>query len=850
MLLLAGPFAAVGQNVRLEVRIVDITKQDPEIRAEATVCCDALDTALYLTADSSGRIAAMLPKGRCLVDCAFCPLLVLDLQRDTVVDGTDPTHLYHPTSSWPSRHHRDSVLRVREAELKADLQHVDTLYGMPMNDPYYFYLAYLYDSDLHFPLPRWRTFSRDTALHYFRYCYHQDPRRYDYLYYPIRQLEHALGQKPDRRVRPPKTPDGRWVTPRPEVPADWLDDTATSLFQRFSRAQNYNDNLAVEFNSLGEPSLVYPLRRKPAVRILYYGGLGNNTTLRVEDGRLHFATCSESFHPEEASQLERWSVKLTRAELDTLAVCIDSLRLLGDRDYLDDGMAIDAQTVHIEYSGPDGYRNVICFNPERHPETAPLYFFLDRLWRHYTHRLSFPIVSALTGKDIYFAHVTLTGKNYRNTTTPDIGKPTHFYAPEGKYTLRIDFPEYEPYERTVRLRGDTLLDTLRIEHRRIDLRVAYSANQRALGPMLLYIGGVDTAVVEENAAWDSRVDNHECLFRNVPAGVGFFIAEKERRAAGHYHSKLQYFRREEDEETDTLDLTLDNSRCILPTKVAKDRYLDSLTATLQGDAFRLGQLYYNEFPLYRMPTWQTYPHAADSAYRYLLPIYQSDPRRYNYLYYPLRQLDDFLHLHGDSVLKAPPPYDSLQYLPLPTEDFYYFYYENDYLASMLDVAERSRRYAELLTPMDEPSLLVPSRQGPALRYHWVDHHGGSVYCRRIENDTLYDKELFSTFGLTAPFDSTIDQDPNHYPDSLIVHKRALTAAERDTLTTLLRAVDDENISGFLGQRFGLSPVLIHFEYILDGRFHHFMSLHNHDDSPNEPSPAVNALRKWVSTLLE
>lgn len=613
----------------------------------------------------------------------------------------------------------------------------------------------------------------------------------------------------------------------------------------------YNDNLVAEFTSLDEPSLAQPRRSKPTVRILYYGGLGNTTSLRVENGRLYYATCSESFHPEEASQLERWNVKLTRAELDTLAICIDSLRRLGDQDYLRDGIAIDAQNILIEYSGPDGYHNVSCFTPERHPETAPLYRFLNRLWWRNTHRLSFPIVSALTGKDIYYAHVTLTGKGYRNTTSPSISNPTRFRAPKGKYTLRIEFPEYEPYEQTIRLRGDLTLDTIRLTHRQADLRIAFSVPQGAGGvdTMLLYIDGVDTAVFEDSADRKRHLNNHECLFHNVPAGVGFFIAEKGQRGQGvNFHSDVYYFRLKDDED-DTIALTLDSSRYVLPTKAAKDRYLDSLVSALQGDGFRLGQLFYNDFLLYRMGSWQTFPHAADSAYRHLLPLYLSNTRRYNYLYYPLRQLNDFLHLH-DSTLKAPPPYDSLQYVPLPTDDYHRYYYDDNYLATMLDAADDSRRYAELLIPMDEPSLLVPPRQGPVLRYHGVSHHGGSAYSTRIENDTLYDKEIFNTFNLTDPFDTTIDLDPDHYPDTLIVHKRALTAAEMDTLVVLLKAIDNENHNGFLGQRFGLSPVVYHYEYVLDGRHRHFSAIHNYDDSPDEPSYPVNALRKWLSTLLD
>ena len=77
------------------------------------------------------------------------------------------------------------------------------------------------------------------------------------------------------------------------------------------------------------------------------------------------------------------------------------------------------------------------------------------------------------------------------------------------------------------------------------------------------------------------------------------------------------------------------------------------------------------------------------------------------------------------------------------------------------------------------------------------------------------------------------------PDTLVVHKWALTVAERDTLTDFLQDIDKERYEGLVGEELGTSPTLHYFEYVLDGQYHHFCTF--------VPSslPPVKALRKWV-----
>ena len=150
--------------------------------------CDALDKAVVAMPDSTGYIQLRLPKGKCIVMAIFHYPVTLDLASDTVVERLVLEYDVFDqaiTNIYFSRHKKDSALHAEEALLKADLHYVDTSLHFLDPDPNYYQLAYLYERDLHYPLPRWRTFSSDSALHYLRYSYHQNPERYDYLYYSM-----------------------------------------------------------------------------------------------------------------------------------------------------------------------------------------------------------------------------------------------------------------------------------------------------------------------------------------------------------------------------------------------------------------------------------------------------------------------------------------------------------------------------------------------------------------------------------------------------------------------------------------------------------------------------------------
>ena len=75
-------------------------------------------------------------------------------------------------------------------------------------------------------------------------------------------------------------------------------------------------------------------------------------------------------------------------------------------------------------------------------------------------------------------------------------------------------------------------------------------------------------------------------------------------------------------------------------------YEDEFWLDDEPHSLKLARLYYADW-IAPLASWRTWPHAADSAYRYLLHAYKQHP----YLYYPLRQLAQ----HLGKPLKAKPP---------------------------------------------------------------------------------------------------------------------------------------------------------------------------------------------------
>ncbi len=836
---------AKGQTVTADIRM---TVDDFPPVFSVGVVCDAVDSMFYVQPDSTGHFRLEVPRGHCMLSYVDCDDVWFNLQSDTVLD------LQMAFTPWPqrrgylSRREKDSTLLARAAELRTDLDGMDTT--LWPQQPNYVSLASLMNLDRSYVLPRWRTFSPDTVLFYLKYCYLKDREAYDYLYFPICQLEHQLGQRHDRRVRKPKGPDGSWYVPMPEVGEDWLSDTLTDYGDLFERAKRNSNLFKMDFASQGEPSLVYPRRKKPAVRVLVSGGLGNSTALRVEDGRFYYCT-SDLPWKQDPDHWERWNVKLTRGELDTLARCVDTLLMADEKEALDINYGIDAPNIEIEYADRNGYRRYVCANPHKHPLTAPLAKYLDTLWRRNVCRVAMPIHDAANGEDISTASIAIDGRNYHHLGGSGYFRGPKFYLPKGKYTLRIECGGYETYETELDVRGDMALDTIFLQHKHITLRARLHADWGSLyHNVALYVDGVDTALLSPIDWIDQTVEYH-----NVPASSHcYFVGTDKYWGGGWSHSNPYHIGDSLLVSFDSLDtpggkvpvalMHVDRSRQPFRSKAEKD-------STLKAEVFRweigglypfaeLGALYYHDALLKYLPTWQTFPDAERLAYDALRHAYHHDTLQYGYLYYPITHLTTMgWGLKQDTSIHKP-ALDSTCYVPMPEELLKEYRYSRvDLLTPFLEAKEENDRYRKILGYMQEASLLVPQRQGPVVRWHCISHHGDELFSTRIENDTLYDKNFFNTFGLADPFDTTIDQNPEHYPDTLVVHKWALTAAERDTLTDFLQDIDKERYEGLVGEELGTSPTLHYFEYVLDGQYHHFCTF--------VPSslPPVKALRKWV-----
>ncbi len=72
-------------------------------------------------------------------------------------------------------------------------------------------------------------------------------------------------------------------------------------------------------------------------------------------------------------------------------------------------------------------------------------------------------------------------------------------------------------------------------------------------------------------------------------------------------------------------------------------------------SYWLGRLYYHDWALY-FDSMRTFEHPADSAYKYFLYCYHNYDGQYKYLYYTIRQLEEYLGITNPSDI-TPPVFD-------------------------------------------------------------------------------------------------------------------------------------------------------------------------------------------------
>lgn len=447
--LLALGAIAEAQTVKLEARIIE-SGPNPYY-ATAHVACDGMDKVLFVEADSNGVIRVELPRGRCRLSYGLEDIF-LDLRNDTVIEVVNRFGYNYTPKRFHSRKEKDSLLHAKEAIYKANLNGMDT--NSWPHRPNYASLALTMAKDIYYPLPRWRTYTIDTVLPYLKYCYLKDRKIYDYLYYPICQIEHRMGIKHDHRVRKPHASNKHWYVPMPEVKANWITDTVTNYADEFecARLNSYYKSSFLE--PMGERNLEYPQRKKPIVRLTLQGGLSTPMSMRVEDGRFYFRRCDYSWVVDKSNRTDMaFDLALTKAELDTLTQCVaafDTVKdyILGPDPWLDGG------TFEIELTGQKGYRSFVCYHPDKVEPVKSLYDFLYRLLQRHVYSVRLKGINEWTAENNIHAKLTIKGRHWYQYQDGGYIFP----VPKGKYSIRIEAWGYEPFEKTIKIVNDTVLD--------------------------------------------------------------------------------------------------------------------------------------------------------------------------------------------------------------------------------------------------------------------------------------------------------------------------------------------------------------------------------------------------------
>lgn len=474
LLTLAIACNVFAQRVTLDARLIEAESGLPisPIPWRVSIACDALDTLLSFETDSTCRLHVDLPAGRCIV-CPFSyPEICLDLRSDTSfkLHVSAPWFSYDSRYLYRSRRVKDSTLRAEETELLANLNAKDTVWPYKPN---YVYLADLYEADLFYPLPRWRTFSNDTVLKHLKYCYRKDPKEYEYLYYSICQLEHRMGLPHDRRVRPPRQPDRSWYQPMPELKEDWQADSMTCYGCRYEMARMHNRFDSKVFGPMDEWSLVYPRPKHRMVRLSMEGGLSTPNTMRIEDGRYYYRQRDYTFERGDKPCLDRsLDFDLTAEELDTIAIYLAAFDTIASGSVLGPGPYIDGATFHLEIADTDGYRDYYFYHPGMVAAMAPLDAYLDSLWGRHVCWVTFRLVDDETGEETSLVRTTLKGKHWFDATSPHWYGKTRMAMPKGRYTLRIWSErgrwctEYKTVVLHLNVQGDTDLGDIRLHRRK------------------------------------------------------------------------------------------------------------------------------------------------------------------------------------------------------------------------------------------------------------------------------------------------------------------------------------------------------------------------------------------------
>ena len=238
-------------------------------------------------------------------------------------------------------------------------------------------------------------------------------------------------------------------------------------------------------------------------------------------------------------------------------------------------------------------------------------------------------------------------------------------------------------------------------------------------------------------------------------------------------------------------------------------------------SLKLAHLYYADW-VTPIATWRTWPHAADSAYRYCLHAINSYP----YLYYPLRQLAH--HLGKPFEIEPPEAPDKNTYVPQPEMPDIWW---TDSTIDLLDPWEEHTKQNYSLNkyslgPVDEISLCYPLAADGTIRLLQEIGLGGTeIY--RVEDGVIHRIYFFEWAGEVKNMKHT------HY---------ALTPAELDSLST---AIDEFQRAGRSGDESG--PYAIDgswycLEYIVDRHYHCYIT--SDGAVPSQLDVLIKLLRRF------
>ena len=219
-------------------------------------------------------------------------------------------------------------------------------------------------------------------------------------------------------------------------------------------------------------------------------------------------------------------------------------------------------------------------------------------------------------------------------------------------------------------------------------------------------------------------------------------------------------------------------------------------------ALELARLYYADW-VFPIPSWRTFPHAADSAYHYAVMAY--DSKKTPWLYPAICQLHRHLGLRSEPKVRKPKQ-PKVMYRPLPYNEASLA----DTTVDLMTLMERRKWLDDFLNnvypELGEPSLCCPVATEGTLRY-MVWSPWGYVSVLRLEGRRLFVNKAYGRPTNQMKLEASDEFDLN---DSELAEVRRL-------FDIFLAAHLPDEINGI----YVIDGADYMLEYILGGEYHTF-----------------------------